>query len=98
MQNGKRKRLVPKRGPGLIDKSAPYWKGERAESIVSARAIENSERKRSRRAGGSGQPRKPRSPHAELRRLERALARRKTLAAQQRIQAQIKQMKKELGL
>jgi hypothetical protein len=86
----------------VLDRSAPYWRGERAEDIVKARVEERKQAKTTRRRSGS-QPRgrrssSPASPNKELRRLERALKRRKTLAARQRVSARIKQLKQELGL
>jgi hypothetical protein len=86
----------------VLDRSAPYWKGERAEAIVTARAVaraaEKATRQASRPARSSGMSSRTRTPNAQLRRLERALKRRKTLAAQERVKAQIKQLKRELGV
>lgn len=42
--------------------------------------------------------RKPKTKHQVLRRLERALARRKTLAARLRVKQRIQQLREELGL
>lgn len=36
----KPRRLVPHRDGGLINRDAPYWKGERAEAIVKARVTD----------------------------------------------------------
>jgi len=104
-----RQRLVPRHPSGIANESAPFWRGVRCEQVVSARVIGYNEEKeqralkrRSRRAAGSGggptgsSTRKPRSPFAEIRRLERALARRKTLAAQQRVAQQIAVLKRQL--
>ena len=86
----------------VLDRSAPYWKGERAENIVTDRAVVRAAVKATRRAlkpaSRSGTSSRQRSPNAQLRRLERALKRRKTLAAQERVKAQIKQLKQELGV
>ena len=92
MQKGTRI-VSPRRKPG-IDKSAPFWKGERAEHIVDKRvAIYRAEQ--AKRAAKKG-PRRELTPTRRLRRLERALKRRKTLAARQRIAQQIAQIKATL--
>lgn len=86
-------RLFPARSGGLHKELGRYWQGQRAEAIVEARAAE---RQRSRRKPRSGST-PTQSPQRELRRLERALARRKTLAARQRVQQRIDVLRKELG-
>lgn len=109
----KKARLFPKRKAGIPeDSDAPYWKGHRAEHMVAARTIENNEnktasaRKRAAKraaklgqsvgAAGVVEPRVT-TLTQKLRRLERALARRKTLAAQQRVAQQIKDLKKQIA-
>lgn len=77
-------------------KRAPYWKGARAELIVAERVKRYAAEKAAKKKGTG--PRRERTPHQQLRRLERALAKRKTLAARQRIAQQIKQLKKEIGV
>lgn len=84
-------RILLSRPTGL-EEAAPFWRGARAETIVAARVASYPKRA----ARGTGTARQ-RSPNAELRRLERALARRKTLAAQQRIQQQIAALRAQLG-
>jgi hypothetical protein len=87
--------VSPSRKAG-INKSAPYWKGERAEQIIDKRvALYRAEKDKRRSRKGKGLPR-PKTPSQRLRRLERALLRRKTLAARQRIAQQIAQLKAEL--
>lgn len=87
--------------PGLTVKHGAFWRGDRIESIMAERkAAYDAEliaRQQRRRSKSSG-TRRERSPHAELRRLERNLSRRKTLAAKQRIKQQIRLLKRELGL
>jgi hypothetical protein len=94
--------IVTTRLPGLTA-GGRFWSGERAEHLSYARALTKAfnDKRRPRRAapeGGGPRPRAPRSPNAELRRLERALARRKTLAAQQRCRQRIAALKREHGL
>lgn len=84
---------LPDRPPGIPKRSAaPFWRGERAEAIVAARRetyLAKARRPRGTRSVGT------KTPQQELRRLERALARRKTLAARLRIQQRIRQLKRE---
>lgn len=89
------KRIVFPRRAGITKSTGVYYQGVRCEAIVAARVATYPAR--SRRGAGNAGPRKPRSPSAQLRRLERALARRKTLAARQRVQAQIDLLRRELG-
>jgi hypothetical protein len=101
-------RLSPRRSPGIAPRSeAPFWQGRRAEHVVAERTAvaraekeqKAAERAAKRGAKGSRTPRsRERTPSQQLRRLERALGRRKTLVARQRVQAQIDQLKRELGL
>lgn len=72
---------------GLHKKLGGFWRGERCEVIVQER-IEQQARERAARRGTTRQ--RSSSPgSSELRRLQRALGRRKTLAARQRIQRRI---------
>lgn len=93
--------------PAGIPKSsdAPFWRGERAETIVGRRvkayAAEKAAKREARSSrsdvdAGVGRSRQPRTATSQLRRLERALARRKTLEARQRIKQQIAQLRAEL--
>lgn len=93
MQRDKHIYVPPK--PGINPRVGAYWSGVRAETIVQARADERARSRRLPRHGGGG-PRKPRSPHAEMRRLERALVRRRTLAGRASVQARIDQLTKEM--
>ena len=90
------KRIVFPRRAGITKSKGVYYQGVRCEALVAARVAEYPARSK-RGAGNAGTPRKPRSPSAQLRRLERALARRKTLAARQRVQSQIDLLRRELG-
>lgn len=97
----KRARLVPPPVDGIADDDAPHWRGDTARRIVRRRLREIAERppraRRSRRnAAGRSTGGDPRT--RELRRLERNLPRRKTLAARQRIAARIAELKRELGV
>lgn len=93
MQKGTRVTASRKAG---INKNAPYWKGQRAEHIIDKRvALYREEQAKRRSRKGKGLPR-PKTPSQRLRRLERALLRRKTLAARQRIAQQIAQLKATL--
>lgn len=108
MHNG---RVVKLRKPGLSP-DAPFWQGKTAERIVAKRLKENLKEKEAKRlARAAARVARSSSPTTrkgntapatlvpkELRRLERALTRRKTLAARQRVSARIAELKKELGL
>lgn len=101
-----KRRLVASRPAGIPKHSdAPFWRGERMEHIVAARierqlaeAAAKKANRKTRIAPDGTRIRSPKTPHQRLRRLERALTRRKTLAAQQRVRAQIAQLRRELGL
>jgi uncharacterized membrane protein YqiK len=107
------RRLVPKRRAGIVNEDAPFWRGETAEQILEqrfngyrlareekavARVKAREERKSARAAGRAPRARRERSPNQQLKRLERNLGRRKTLAARQRIEQQIKSLKQQLGI
>jgi hypothetical protein len=90
----KSRRIFTPRPAGIPDrKDGAYWRGERAEAIVSVRAAERAATKTVRRTR-SGAASKP---SRTLRRLERALKRRKTLAARLRLKRRIKLLRAELG-
>ena len=44
------KRIHPRRKDGIINKDAPYWKGERAEDIVKKRVAGYKKKPRKKRA------------------------------------------------
>lgn len=95
------RRIVEAPAPGLTKADGAYWAGARAEDRVVARVRAKAEAKaakKSARATRAPGERRARTPQAELRRLERALKRRKTLAAQQRVRQQIEQLKRSLGV
>jgi hypothetical protein len=97
------RRIVSTRSAGLVNAHAPFWKGQRAETIVSARHATIAAEKEAKRLARAAKKRTPRdasgkrirTPNAQLRRLERALDRRKTLAGRQSVQQQIKALKRE---
>lgn len=105
MHNGQH-RVVPTQHRRGLDFTAPFWHGATAQRIVSKRlkayvaAKEAKRVARSSRPGGSAVRLTTAATLVpkQLRRLERALQRRKTLAARQRIAARIKVLKAELGL
>lgn len=89
---------------GIPKKSnARFWRGERAETIVEERRTrlaaekeaKRSSRKSRRRSGAPGKPR-VKTPNQQLSRLKRQLARRKTLAARQRLEARIKELQRSI--
>ena len=97
-QHGSPSRVFTPRPAGIPKKSkAPFWRGERAEDIVQARKIQYDLERANRPARGQRSTRTY-TPTQRLRRLERALKKRKTLAAQQRIQAEITTLRRDLGL
>jgi hypothetical protein len=84
------RRIVLPRKRGLHKKLGGYWKGERCEKIVRRRIKAMAAEREARAAAKGGRSRsRSTSKSSELRRLERALGRRKTLAARQRIQQRI---------
>lgn len=99
----KKNRLAPEPVNGLVDSDAPFWRGDTAERVLEERLASRpqkvhkgskSRRRSSRTSSSPGE----KDPLRELRRLERVLPRRKTLAARQRLQMRIDQLRKELGL
>lgn len=100
----KKNRLAPKPVNGLVDSDAPYWRGDTAERVLEERLASRPQKvhkgPKSRHISSRTRTSSPqgKDPLRELRRLERALPRRKTLAARQRLQMRIDQLRKELGL
>lgn len=85
------RRIILPRKRGLHKKLGGFWKGERCGKIVRRRIKALIAEREARHAAKGGRTRSPRATtkQTELRRLQRALARRKTLAARQRIQQRI---------
>lgn len=104
MHNGQQRRIVSQH-PKVLDRTAPFWRGETAEHIIADRVRTYEAERATRRAVHSNRSRPKAGSNAAsatlvpktLRRLEWALTRRKTLAARQRVQARIDQLKQELG-
>lgn len=84
-------RIVRPRAAG-IDRKGKYQLGARVKSIVAER-VANYPKRKTRAAG----PAKVRTPSQIIRRLERALAKRKTETARARIRAQIAEMQAQLS-
>lgn len=82
------RRIVNPRKRGLHKKLGGFWRGERCEVIVKRR-IKQMQVEREARLASKGKRQRATSGSSELRRLQRALGRRKTLAARQRIQRRI---------
>lgn len=97
------KRISWRHKPGIDNSRAPYWRGERAEMVIADRrrryekeAEEKAaQRAQRRRSSGASIKRGSVAPSRLLRRLYRALKRRKTLAARQRVQQRIRQLEKD---
>jgi len=89
--------IVPKRffGSGITSFDAPFWRGDTAEALVAFRKRKRAEEKMSRRS--TGWARAPESPERRLRRLERALPKRKLPETRARLQAEIETLSKQLG-
>ena len=85
-------RIVRSRTAG-IDRKGKYQHGARAKHIVIER-VANYPKRKTRAAGGT--PR-VRTPSQIIRRLERALAKRKTETARARIRAQIAELQSQLS-
>lgn len=92
------KRILVRREAGITDNRGAYYHGARAGKIVRKRARDLAAQKAAKRAARGTRPPKVRSPHSQLKRLERAFLKRKTLVARERIRAQIETLKHELGL
>lgn len=90
------RRIFPTRKPGITDRKAAFWRGDTAEKVLAERvaATPTPRRRRASTPRGSG----PTSdPAAQIRRLERAIPRRKTQEARDRLQARIDSLRKELA-
>lgn len=102
-----RPRISPATANGYVDDDAPHWRGDTAERIVRRRrksiredekAAKASKKTRARGSKRSRTKADPNDPQRRLKRLERNIKRRKTLAARQRLQKQIDELRRELGL
>lgn len=99
-----RGRVSPAPKNGRIDRDAPFWSGDTAENLIERRIAERPVRStRARRTSTRARSdREPLSGDAAalktLRRLERNVSRRKTLAARVRLQQRIDLLRSELGL
>jgi hypothetical protein len=93
LQKGPRRIITqPPRG---LDLTAPYWKGERADAIVAARIAARHAARAAKKPARSGQ--RAATPNDKLlKRLTRALARRKTPDGIARVTARIKALKREM--
>lgn len=103
MKKSIRKKVVPVSKGGIVDEDAPFWKGDTADRIIAKRVKDNAEKakhKRTRSRRSKNRPAENRQDEGlrTLRRLERVLPKRKTLAARQRIQQRIDALTKELDL
>lgn len=78
----------------ILDTRAPYWHGERCEDIVQARIAQRAADKAAKRSkrNPSGTKGRTRSAASLLRRLERALLKRKTAAGRASVQARIEEL------
>ena len=90
-------RILKPRQPGITEGQGKYYHGIRVDQIVRKRAEEVAAAKAARKSTRGTRPPKVRSPSQQLRRLERALPKRKTETARARIRAQIAKLKDELG-
>lgn len=79
----------------VLDRSAAYWQGARCEDIVKTRITKRLAEKAARRSKRSsgGTKGRTRSAASLLRRLERALLKRKTEAGRASVHARIKELK-----
>lgn len=93
-------RVTPKVENGISDESAPYFQGDTAEKILESRQKKSrkggKKRRKRSKSSSSGEPHEKKLQKT-LRRLERNLPKRKTLAARQRLAQRIKDLKKQLG-
>jgi hypothetical protein len=93
------KRIITQPTKILDTSRGAYWRGERCEDIVVKRIADRAAEKaarRSKRASRSGADTEgaQRSPQATLRRLERALLRRKTEAGKSSVRDKINQLRR----
>ena len=91
------RRVFPKRVHGSLDEDAPFWKGETAEKRMAGRIARRASESRKKRKRGGRTSGGASDDVKTLRRLERALSRRKTKEAQLRVAARIKELKAKLG-
>jgi hypothetical protein len=94
VQNG---RLVQRRKAGLNPRVGVFWHGERCEKVVADRVAGYPTKAARRQRNGRSAPKAGVPSSKLLRRLYRALKRRKTLAGQQSVQRRIDALEKELG-
>lgn len=80
---------------GITSFDAPFWRGDTAEALIAWRKKIKASMKKGRRAST---PRSKDDPQRTLRRLERALDRRKTEECRTRIRGQIEELQLKLGL
>jgi hypothetical protein len=95
--------------PPILNRRAPFWNGSTAEDILAQRLIEReheAQQKASKRRANRRSTSRTSKPSVEgppdlikrLRRLERNVQRRKTLAARQRLEIEIRELKAQLDL
>lgn len=109
MKKRPKKPRIPLPSPnGVIDEDAPHWKGDTAEELLHRRRIQKQQqKKRTRKSKAKSSRGKSRRVSADpetdderrkvIRRLERVLPKRKTLAAKQRLEQRIEQLRAEIG-
>ncbi len=99
-------RIITPRKAGL-DKRAPFWRGATAEKLVEERRVTREAEKLAKKLAKAGarKPRKERrttpgvgpsmrtkTPEQQLRRLERSLTKRKTVAGRESVAARIREL------
>ena len=106
MQKGTRR--IVTQPTTVLDKAAPFWRGETAEKLVATRTESARREKEARKASRSTRPRRERrkldgvssmrvkTPEQTLARLRRALPRRKTIAARERLAKRIRELEAAL--
>lgn len=90
-------RIFRPRKPGITAGVGKYYDGARAEKVVRTRAEETAAAKAARKSTRGTRPPRIRTPSQQLKRLERALVKRKTETARARIRAQIAKLQDELS-
>lgn len=96
----------------MLDERAPFWRGETAEALVAKRRLatirEKAAKAEERAAKRAARPKRERrtidgvpsmrakTPQQQLRRLERALTRRRTVAGREAVAARIRALKAAL--
>jgi len=82
----------------ILDKTrGAYWRGERCEDIVAQRIAQRAAEKASRRSSRRGNDVSVKTPEQQLRRLERALKKRKTETGRISVKNRIKELKREMA-